>query len=58
MFGGCYSPGVCSVLLLLVVVMATLPSLFISSQFVASLQRKVKKYEKVSILCSSGVVRV
>ena len=45
-------------MLLLVVVMAASPSLFISSQFVASDQSNIEKYEEVSIECSSGVVRV
>ena len=48
----------CVVVVLLVVVMATSPSLFISSQSVASLQSKIEKYEEVSVECSSGVVRV
>ena len=48
----------CVVVLLLVVVMATSPSLFISSQFVASWQSKIEDYEEVSVECSSGVVRV
>ena len=45
-------------LLLLVVVMAASPSLFISSQLVASHQNNIEKYEEVSVECSSGVVRV
>ena len=48
----------CVVVLLLVGVMATSPSLFISSQYVASLQSDIEKYEEVSVECSSGVVRV
>ena len=48
----------CVVVFLLVVVMVTLPSLFISSQYVASLQSKIEKDEEVSVECSSGVVRV
>ena len=48
----------CVVVLLLVVVMAASPSLFISSQLVASLQSNIEKYEGVSVECSSGVVRV
>ena len=48
----------CVVVFLLVVVMATSPSLFISSQEVASFQSDIKKYEEVSVECSSGVVRV
>ena len=48
----------CVVVLLLVVVMATSPSLFISSQHVATLQSNIEKYEEVSVECSSGVVRV
>ena len=46
------------VVLLLVVVMADSPSLFISSQLVAILQSNIEKYEEVSVECSSGVVRV
>ena len=41
-----------------VVVMAASPSLFISSQWVASLQSRIEKNEEVSVECSSGVVRV
>ena len=48
----------CVVVLLLVVVLATSPSLFISSQLVASYQSDIEKYEEVSVECSSGVVRV
>ena len=48
----------CVVLLLLVVLMAGSPSLFISSQAVASLQSDIEKDEEVSVECSSGVVRV
>ena len=48
----------CVVLLLLVVVMATSPSLFISSQAVARYQSEIEKCEEVSVECSSGVVRV
>ena len=48
----------CVVVLLLVVVLATSPSLFISSQRVASCQSDIEMYEKVSVECSSGVVRV
>ena len=48
----------CVVLLLLVVVMAASPSLFISSQTVASLQSDIEELEEVSVECSSGVVRV
>ena len=48
----------CVVLLLLVVVMATSPSLFISSQRVVLYQSKIEKYEEVSVECSSGEVRV
>ena len=48
----------CVVVLLLVVVMAASPSLFISSQYVASHQSKIEKYEEVSAECSSSVVRV
>ena len=47
----------CVVLVLLVVVMAASPSLFISSQYVASYQSDIEKYEEVSVECSSGVVR-
>ena len=44
------------VVLLLVVVMAASPSLFISSQSVAIYQRRIEEWEKkVSIECSSGV---
>ena len=46
------------VVVLLVVVMAISPSLFISSQRVASWQSIIEKYEEVSVECSSGVVRV
>ena len=45
-------------MLLLVVVMAASPSLFISSQSVASWQSRIEEDEEVSIECSSGVVRV
>ena len=48
----------CVVLLLLVVVMAASPSLFISSQRVAEYQSNIEEYEEVSVECSSGVVRV
>ena len=48
----------CVVVLVLVVVMATSPSLFISSQSVAYYQSKIEKFEEVSVECSSGVVRV
>ena len=48
----------CVVVLLLVVVMAPSPSLFISSQTVAYNQRDLEKYEEVSVECSSSVVRV
>ena len=48
----------CVVVLLLVVVMATSRSLFISSQEVASWQSSIEKCEEVSVECSSGVVRV
>ena len=48
----------CVVVLLLVVVMATSPSLFISSQSVVSWQSLIEEYEEVSVECSSGVVRV
>ena len=48
----------CGVLLLLVVVMAASPSLFISSQYVAEWQIEIEKVEEVSVECSSGVVRV
>ena len=48
----------CVVVVLLVVVMANSPSLFISSQEVASCQSDIEKYEEVSVECSSGVVRV
>ena len=34
------------------------PSLFISSQYVASGQRQIEEHEEVSVECSSGVVRV
>ena len=44
--------------MLLVVVMAASPSLFISSQAVALWQSDIEKYEEVSVECSSGVVRV
>ena len=44
--------------LLLVVVMAASPSLFISSQEVAYDQSNIEYYEEVSVECSSGVVRV
>ena len=47
----------CVVVLWLVVVMATSPSLFIS-QLVASTQSDIEKWEEVSVECSSGVVRV
>ena len=46
------------VVLLLVVVMAASPSLFISSQDVASYQSIIEECEEVSVECSSGVVRV
>ena len=49
---------VCVVVLLLVVVMAASPSLFISSQHVASRQSYIEEKEEVSVECSSGVVRV
>ena len=49
--------AVCGVVLL-VVVMAASPSLFISSQLVAIWQRDIEKHEEVSVECSSGVVRV
>ena len=49
---------VVSGVVLLVVVMAASPSLFISSQVVALWQRDIEKYEEVSVECSSGVVRV
>ena len=49
--------AVCGVVLL-VVVMAASPSLFISSQLVARCQRNIEDYEEVSVECSSGVVRV
>ena len=39
----------CAVVLLLVVVMATSPYLFISSQDVASCQSKIEKNEEVSV---------
>ena len=42
--------------LLVVVVMAASPSLFISSQYVAGCQSSIEKYEEVSVECS--VVRV
>ena len=48
----------CVVALLQVVVMAASPSLFISSQEVASCQSDIEEYEEVSVECSSGVVRV
>ena len=48
----------CVVVLLLVVVMAASPSLFISSQTVAVLQSDIEKHVEVSVECSSGVVRV
>ena len=48
----------CVVLVLLVVVMAASPSLFISSQVMAALQSNIEKWEEVSVECSSGVVRV
>ena len=48
----------CVVVLLLVVVMATSLSLFISSQIVAYCQSNIEKNEEVSVECSSGVVRV
>ena len=48
----------CVVVLLLVVVMADSPSLFIFSQSVAFLQYRIEKYEEVSVECNSGVVRV
>ena len=48
----------CVVVLLLVVVMATSPSLFISSQGVASLQSEIETCEEVRLECSNGVVRV
>ena len=48
----------CVVVLLLVVVMAASPSLFISSQYVEELQIEIEKVEEVSVECSSGVVRV
>ena len=48
----------CVVVLLLVVVMATLPSLFIYSQAVSYWQRDIEKYKEVSVECSSGVLRV
>ena len=57
MFGGCYSPGVCSVWCLLVVMVA-LPSLYTFSQAVASLQRQIEEHEEVSVECSRGVVSV
>ena len=44
----------CVVLLLLVVVMATSPSLFISSQLVAFSQSNIETFEEVSVECSSG----
>ena len=44
----------CVVVLLLVVVMAASPSLFISSQEVASWQTYKEEYEEVSVECSSG----
>ena len=47
----------CVVVLLLVIVMAASPSLFISSQYVASWQSGIEKNEEVSVECSSGVVR-
>ena len=47
----------CVVVLLLVVVMATSPTLFISSQEVAYCQSRIEKCEEVSVECSSGVVR-
>ena len=48
----------CVVVLLLVVVMAASPSLFISSQSVAYYQSEIEKNEEVRVECSSGVVRV
>ena len=48
----------CVVVVLLVVVMAASPSLFISSQSVALYQSDIEKYEEVSVECSSGVVSV
>ena len=42
------------VVLLLVVVMAASPSLFISSQSVASLQSGIEKNEEVSVECRCG----
>ena len=48
----------CVVVLLLVVVMATSPSLLISSQSMASDQSRIEMFEEVSVECSSGVVRV
>ena len=48
----------CVVLLLLVVVMAASPSLFISSQGVAYSQSDIEEWEEVSVECSGGVVRV
>ena len=47
----------CVVLLLLVVVMAASPSVFISSQHVEIGQSYIEKYEEVSVECSA-VVRV
>ena len=44
----------CVVVLLLVLVMATSPSLFISSQRVALYQSDIEKDEEVSVECSSG----
>ena len=43
---------------LLVVVMAASPSLFISSQLVTDGQSDIEECEEVSVECSSGVVRV
>ena len=43
---------------LLVVVMAASPSLFISSQEVAGYQSYIEEEEEVSVECSSGVVSV
>ena len=46
------------VVLVLLVVMAASPSLFMSSQYIATWQSKIEKTDEVSVECSSGVVRV
>ena len=50
--------AVCGGVVASIVVMATSPSLFISSQYVATWQSEIEKYKEVSVECSSGVVRV